>query len=150
MKYTLITLFSFFVVVSCSNEPAKQDTKKQPEAVIEHSDTYLFCQPVEPTDEEADAPAYEVFLQLAESKLKVADILNCETISPDLYEQHQIPKQAISAAGGWWAGAGDYLYLIEEDGNYVVKKGQMYEEKVDNNYEYQVVAKYTKDGKGVF
>ena len=146
MKYTFIILSSIFLWAACKNEPTKQEPKKQPAAVIEQSDTYLFCQPVETTSEESDAPAYEVFLQLAESKWKVADILNCETISPDQYDQHQIPKQAISAVGGWWAGAGDYLYLMDQDSQFVVKKGGMDEAQEGVDYNYQEVAKYTKKG----
>jgi hypothetical protein len=86
---------------------------------------------------------------LAESKVKVADVLNCETINPESYEQHQIPLKAISAVGGWWAGGGEYLFVIEEDENYVVKKGEIFEESEDGNYNYQVIAKYSKKGKEV-
>ncbi|MEZ4932614.1 MAG: hypothetical protein R2788_10900 [Saprospiraceae bacterium] len=34
--------------------------------------------------------------------------------------------------------------MIEEDENYVVKKGEIFEESEDGNYNYQVIAKYSK------
>ena len=46
----------------------------------------LLCQAVAGESDESTGPAYEVFLQLAESKVKVADILNCESFTPESFE----------------------------------------------------------------
>ncbi len=146
MKNIFFILFACLLFASCKNEPSRQkgnDSMDKPAQTIEQADVFLLCQEV---TGETDAPAYEVFLQLADSKVKVADILNCETLTPDAFEQYQIPANGISAVGGWWAGAGDYLYVVEEDGQYVVKQGEMYEGKEDDNFFYKVMAKYSKEG----
>lgn len=153
-----LALTCTLVMFACKNEPttgqktvsADQPAEAStPAIVIEQTDVLLLCQPVKGADMD-EMPEHEVFLQLAESKVKVADILNCETISPDVYSQYQIPATAISAAGGWWAGAGDYLYVIEEAGNFVVRKGWMEEMQSDSLMDYEVVVKYSKTGKEVF
>ena len=49
-------------------------------------------------------------------------------------------QEAIDACGGWWAGAGDYLYLVSNgDDNYTVMQGEMHEEKETNDYDYKMV-----------
>ncbi|MEZ4959498.1 MAG: hypothetical protein R2830_06765 [Saprospiraceae bacterium] len=110
----------------------------------------FICQPAEEPNADTGAPQNEVFVKMGDSRVKVADILACESITKDLYEQYQIPANAIDAAGGWWAGAGDYFYVIEENGNYVVKQGQMFEEQEDNSYNYKAILTFSKDGKQVF
>lgn len=149
-KFIVLSLF-LSLFFACKNDPSQQtSTEAIKGGIINHTNVLLLCQPAGQTDDGADAPTHEVFLQMAENKMKVADILNCETLSPAVFEQYQIPKQAITAVGGWWAGAGDYLYIVEEGDYYVVKQGAMYEEKTDSNYDYKVVAKYTKAGQQVF
>ena len=144
----MLPLLLLAVLAACQNGTQPPQSQKSgttpPEPVIEQSEIMLICQPVEAPSQSGHAPAYEVFVQLADSKVKVADIYNCETLTPEFYEQYQIPRNAISAVGGWWAGAGDYLYLIEEGEKYVVKKGEMHEKKESNGYDYQTVASFSK------
>ncbi len=149
MKYLFATLFSLCALLACQNNSANQQAGAEADEsqLIKQGDVFLLCQEVKKADTEMDYPAFEVFLQLAESKVKVADVLSCQTITPDQYGRYQIPATAISAAGGWYAGAGDYLYVVEEEDNYVVMKGEMFEESEDGNYNYRVVAKYSKSGK---
>lgn len=110
----------------------------------------LVCSPVDEPNTQADAPRHEVFLQMGDSRVKLADILNCETITAETYEQYQVPSNALSAVGGWWAGAGDYLYVAMEGDQFVVKKGEMDEGKTDNDYGYKTIMTFSKDGKEVF
>ena len=153
-KSSLKYFFCFMVLLACKSDKAEKKYEEKAQAsteLIEQSAyVLLLCKEVMTSEEEAEMPTYEVFFQLGENKVKIADILNCETISPELYEQYQIPKNAISAVGGWWAGAGDYLYIIEENGNYVVKKGDMDEGREENDYFYKTIVQYTKDGKEIF
>lgn len=160
------TLFSAYLLVlffACQNEPKSEEAKNAPApqateettsksglAPLEKSDVQLICVPADDPNQESGYPQNEVFLYLAESKVKVADILACETIEPNQYADHQIPDEAIAAVGGWWAGSGDYVYVVEEKGNFVVKKGQVFEEQEDNSYHYKTVMTFTKEGEEVF
>ena len=143
----------FFLVFSCQNEskpPADPNPTGGGIQPLENSQVRLICSPTNDPNQEPGYPQNEVFLYLAESKVKVADILACEKIDPNQYGDHQIPKNAIAAVGGWWAGSGDYVYIVEEDGNFVVKKGEIFEEQTDDSYHYETVMTFTKEGKEVF
>ena len=150
MKSTLpfFVLTIFPLLFSCQPNKAKKEyqTKvKEAADLIQQDEILLLCQPVK-NPSMPDMPENEVFLQLVESKAKVADVMDCQIITPKNYAQYDIPKNAISAVGGWWAGAGDYLYIAEEEGNYVIKKAHMEEMQTDTTYIYKEVVKYNKKG----
>jgi hypothetical protein len=153
----LITILLLAIVtIGCKNDPpdGRTDTTTTTEptvaGAIDASAIKFICQSAEAPLVDAEIPRHEVFLQMGNSKVKVADILNCEILGKDAYEQNQIPANAIHAVGGWWAGAGDYLYIIEEGGKYVVKKGFTGEEMENNDFGYKTIMTFDKSGKEVF
>lgn len=158
LLFSLVSCILMFAS-ACQNEPQTSEetaTEKQEEpttssseggiAPLHTSEVQLICVPADDPNQEPGFPQSEVFLHLAESKVKVADILACETIEKNQYNSHQIPENAIVAVGGWWAGKGDYVYVVEENGNFVVKKGEIFEEQEDNSYNYQTVMTFDKKG----
>jgi uncharacterized Zn-finger protein len=155
-KILLLFLTSASLFVACKSDPSTH-SGQNPEGAVPGATTEIapasikfICQAVEIPNTDSDAPHNEVYLQMGNSRVKVGDILSCETIAKEQYEQYQIPASAIDAAGGWWAGAGDYFYVAEEGGNYVVRQGAMFEEQEDNSYNYKTVMTFSKDGKEVF
>lgn len=152
-KILLASLLLAAVAFGCKNDVSNNQGGSGTEAsetAIDPATIKFVCETAEDPNAQADAPRHEVFLQMGNSKVKVADILNCEILGKDAFEQNQIPANAITAVGGWWAGAGDYLYLIEEGGNYVVKKGAIAEESENNDFGYETIMKFSKDGKEVY
>jgi hypothetical protein len=151
-NFPLLAIFCLTLLLACKNEPATQSGSQEPSAVvaITPDQVRLICQPVAEPNQEADAPKHEVFLQLGDNKVKIADILNCQPLTADLYESNQVPSNALNAVYGWWAGAGDYIYVVEEGGNYVVKQGSQTEEQTDMSFNYKTVLTFTKEGKEVF
>ena len=139
-----LALFSF-LLAACGSDNSG-NTKKSGTTVTPES-IQLICQPVEPADKLHETPHNEVFIQIGDSKVKVADILSCETIAPESFAEYQIPANAIAAAGGWWAGSGDYIYVIQEGDNYLVKQGAMDEEQDNKDFGYHTVLTFTKEGK---
>lgn len=142
-------------LVGCKNETKEPKegagtTVQTLTTAIDPSNIKFLCQSSADPNTDADAPRHEVFLILGSSKIKVADILNCEILNKESFEQNQIPATAIAAVGGWWAGAGDYLYVIEEDGNYVVKQGATAEEMTNNDFGYKTIMSFDKNGNEVF
>ncbi|MFQ5447351.1 MAG: hypothetical protein ACE5FF_10475 [Saprospiraceae bacterium] len=139
-----LTLFSF-LFAACTGDnttnTGNSGTAVAPESI------QLICQPVESTDAVQEMPRHEVFIQIGDSKVKVDDILNCEAIPPKDYAQYQIPENAISAVGGWWAGSGDYYYVVMEGENYLVKLGTMDEQQAADDFSYHTVLTFTKEGK---
>ncbi len=151
----LAGLMLAMMAIGCKNDTPEGNTdgvntQEVQKAVIDPATIKFLCEASDEPNDMADAPRHEVFLQIGNSKVKVADILNCETLGKDSYEQNQIPKEAIAAVGGWWAGAGDYLYIIEEDGKYVVKKGSSAEEDTSNDFGYKTIMQFSKTGEEVY
>jgi hypothetical protein len=142
---------AFLIGCKSDTKQGKEGTTTPPTTTAIDIATIMFiCQTSAQPNTDADAPRHEVFLQMGSSKVKVADILNCEILGKDAYAQNQVPPTAIAAVGGWWAGAGDYLYVIEEDGNYVVKKGFTGEENTNNDFNYKTIMAFDKNGNEVF
>ncbi|MBI5916518.1 MAG: hypothetical protein HY842_14165 [Bacteroidetes bacterium] len=153
MKKILLAslVFTAFFIACKSDKPEGQEqTTSETTAALDPATIQLICKPSEEPNTDADAPRHEVFLQLGNSQVKVADILNCETLGKDAYEQYQMPANALSAVGGWWAGAGDYLYVVLEGENYVVKQGSADEARAANDFGYKTVMTFAKDGREVF
>ena len=147
------SLFLLAFALGCKSDTTQNEgntTTTETATAIDPATILFICQSSAEPNTDADAPRHEVFLQMGSSKVKVADILNCEILGKDAYEQNQIPATAIAAVGGWWAGAGDYLYVIEEGGNYVVKKGFTGEEMESNDFGYKTVMTFDKNGNEVF
>ncbi len=154
-KIIFTTSLSFIALfIGCTSDPKEtsegSNTTTPTTTAIDVSTIKFLCQSSAEPNTDGDAPRHEVFLQIGNSKVKVADILNCEILGKDSYAQNQIPPTAIAAVGGWWAGAGDYLYIIEEGGNYVVKKGFTGEEVTNNDFDYKSIMTFDKNGNEVF
>lgn len=71
-------------------------------------------------------------------KIKVIDtVMACSVLKKQEFAQHNIPETAIDACGGWWAGAGDYFYLIEKNNQLQVFSGWLDEGQEDESYHWK-------------
>ncbi len=137
----LFTLFCFMslMLVACqpANKGAAKDgpgTTQDPikEKVAFRCDTSV--------DKDDDEPHSQVFLVVNDEATKVADISACDAITKEGYNQFNIPANAIAACGGWWAGAGDYLYVVKIGNEFAVMKGSQDESSTEPNILYSIVA----------
>ncbi|MFK8006122.1 MAG: hypothetical protein AB8H03_07120 [Saprospiraceae bacterium] len=142
----LITLLCFcFFLCACNSTSSNNEEDKNLSS--EPPKLSLVCQPETSTIE--GAPAHSVHLMFNEEKIKLADILACETFKKENYAQYQMPTDALEACGGWWAGAGEYFYLYQKtNGTYAVNYGQMYEEKETGKYDYTELIQIKKNKNG--
>jgi hypothetical protein len=53
------------------------------------------------------------------------------------YAEMGIPSEALDACGGWYAGSGDYFYVVQRKGKTVVYKGFQDEAQTDQGYHWQ-------------
>jgi len=61
-------------------------------------------------------------------------------IKKENFQNYQIPATAIAACGGWWAGGGDYFYILDNgNDNYTVMQGSMDEGQTSDSYNYKMV-----------
>jgi hypothetical protein len=76
-------------------------------------------------------------LSIAGKESKIRSINACAEISRIDYKTFEIPENAISACGGFWAGLGSYFYLVEKDGKFVVFEGFTEEGQKEKGYHWK-------------
>ncbi len=99
----------------------------------------LSC--VDKGSDEFDVPINEVVLSI-DGKQQTIDTIRtaCNIIQPSEYKTYEIPAEATSACGGWWAGGGDYFYSIITEGKVKVFYGWQDEGQEDNGYHWKEMA----------
>lgn len=146
MRVPFLLLLTFILVQGCTSNSSNQQsnsTKTPPPSLK------LICQ--KETSKVEGIPAHSVHLMFNDEKIRLANIQACESFDKSSYAQYQMPKDAIEAVGGWWAGAGEYLYLNKNvDDSYSVNYGQMYEGKETQKYDYTELIRIKKDDAGKY
>jgi hypothetical protein len=91
---------------------------------------------VETTDQDEN-PISEIFVQLNDKRIKIESINGNAMIAEkgDFYEG--VPSTAISACGAWWAGAGDYFYMVPFANGVKLFKGWQDEGQEDTGYHWK-------------
>lgn len=90
-------------------------------------------------DESTGSPFSEVFLLADEEKIKVAEIGACDPFDASQYADYGMPSTTLAACGGWWAGAGDYLFAVQEGDSVLVFQGWQEEGQTDEGFHYKRV-----------
>lgn len=88
--------------------------------------------------DENEQPSSQVFLQINQERVKIADIAACDVINGDRFADYGIPSAAVAACGGWWAGAGDYFYAVRDGDHIKVMKGWQDEGQEDVGFHYEL------------
>lgn len=127
------------LLLSCQSDKTSGEQKDNAEKLS----VQLVCEDIGSDDTQ---PYFGVYAIVNESKTKIKEITAvCETIAPEAYAEHEIPSNALSAVGGWWAGGGDYFYAAQAAG-----KVTFYHATVDEMQEdpiaYQPIATF-EDGR---
>ena len=87
--------------------------------------------------DENENPAAIVYVHFANKMTQIAKITgNTEMIDKKEFTEKGIPKNAIAACGAWWAGAGDYFYLLKTPKGIAVYKGWQDESQQDKGYHW--------------
>lgn len=86
---------------------------------------------------EEGAPLVEISLKVNGTSQILDSVAACSVLDPSAYPNHEMPEEALTACGGWFAGGGDYFYAIEEAGEIVVMVGWQDEMQDDDGYHYE-------------
>ncbi len=98
----------------------------------------------EDTGESEDNPTVSIYGVVEDNRLKLADATGeCTSISSSEFAEFAVPDSAITAMYAFWAGTGDYFYVMPSSTGYEVYKGFQDEATADFTY-YKIVA-YDKD-----
>jgi hypothetical protein len=107
----------------------------------------FFCQLLEESDDEGRR--YALHAEVGAYKTKIAELKACEPIPPERYGDYAIPPEALAAAGGWWAGAGDYFYARRDEAQIQFFQGYIDEASDSLDFDYRLLAAY-RDGRFYF
>lgn len=53
------------------------------------------------------------------------------------FKSKEIPENAITACGAWWAGAGDYFYVVSSANKLLIYQGWQDEGQTDQGYHWK-------------
>lgn len=112
----------------------------------------LVCKDI--GESEFGVPNYEVYVRYDSINHKVGTCNACAPLDLQDYHDYEIPKNARAAVGGWFAGGGDYFYILstKDDGIKVYAgwqdEGQM--EDNDTSFHYKKVYEKHPDGQHKF
>lgn len=96
------------------------------------------------TKNEDDANPTSTIELLADGKTNPVSRISgyADLISVADYKSKEIPENALAACGGWWAGAGDYFYVIESGNKLVVYQGWQDEGQTDEGYHWKKMKEF--------
>ena len=147
-KSFLFLLFATFalLMIGCSSatseeEPAGGEAGGQTE---ETQETPAEPQPLSVTFDcqeirgpEEGAPLSSLSVVVNGNSTFLDSVMVCAPIEPGEYDRYEIPSEALAACGGWFAGAGDYFYALEEEGTISVMAGWQDEMQDDDGFHYE-------------
>ncbi len=145
MKKLLFASLLFFaaviLVIACNNKSDKKADEKQADTAVtvipSEKGVKLICRDM--GADSMEIPHYDLYLSVDAVQTKIKSVNGCSDITKESYEQYQIPKDAIAACGGWYAGGGDYYYVILRDGKPIVFEGWQDEGQEDEGYHWKEI-----------
>lgn len=141
-RSALIFVWPVIFLMACDtdNKRIKESSTEEfvsSEGKILPREVKLFC--VSKAPDEYDNPKSAVFLSINGKEQEIAEIYACSDIQKSEYEKHEIPPEAIMACGGWWAGAGDYFYIIDIAGEIKVFQGWQDSQQEDEGFHWEEI-----------
>ena len=71
-----------------------------------------------------ETPSSKIYLSISGKEIYIASIqVYAGIIEKSDFPTYDIPKNALSACGGWWAGGGDYFYTVQSKSGITVYQG---------------------------
>jgi hypothetical protein len=145
LTYTFISIFSIVIFSQCGgansneselviNEKTTADTTKTENVEISSAD---FVMEYNNNDE---MPQTLISVSINGVKHEVKSISGmADSFNVEQYEEMEIPSNALAACGGWWAGAGDYFYMINKGNVLEVFHGWQDEMQEDAGYHWELL-----------
>ncbi len=139
---TFVPVIAFVIALSaCGNSKTKdnKDDKKDTTTVNNTpvGPKMVQLKWVDKGTDKNDTPHNEVVLSVDGKDSTIAEILACDSIGKAQYAEMEIPAEATTACGGWWAGAGEYFYALIKDGKTKVFYGWQSEEQTEKGYHWK-------------
>lgn len=122
MKSGFYLFLLCFLTFACNRQDAGQETALRPELpsykLTDWVKADLLCEEIRNADE--GDPLAVVYLSQLDHQYVLDTVYTCSVIAPQMYISYNIPRHALSACGGWWAGRGNFYYALQEGDSIVV------------------------------
>lgn len=132
--FNLLLAITLFCAASCRQTP-QSNTTQGPESVAGISLSYQYL-----GENELGIPRSVLFLAENGGATELDTFsVNLAKIEPERYAEMSIPADALDACGGWYAGGGDYFYVVKRKGRAVVYQGYQEETQTDAGYHWKAM-----------
>lgn len=132
--FYLLLAATWMCVASCQNAPQK-NANQGPQSIAGINLGYQFL-----GENEQGIPRSVLFLFENGGATELDTVsVNLAKIEPERYAEMDIPANALDACGGWYAGGGDYFYVVKRKGRAVVYQGFQEETQTDTGYHWKVM-----------
>lgn len=92
-----------------------------------------------PAMNDLDNPQTEITVQIGNKLIAIDSILGAaQYYTESNYKEMGIPDNAIAACGAWWAGAGDYFYMVRTSKGVAVYQGWQDEQQEEAGYHWKL------------
>ncbi len=116
MKSGFYLFLLCFLMFACSGQDAGEEKSLKYELPTYNLTDWvkadLACEEIRNADD--GDPLAVVYLRLLEQQYLLDTVYTCSVIAPQMYTSYGIPRDALSACGGWWAGRGNFYYALQE------------------------------------
>ncbi|MEO0340224.1 MAG: hypothetical protein AAF242_13560 [Bacteroidota bacterium] len=135
-----IFLFTILLIASCAS---KEHTNE--ESVIQKEDlsddnTIPMEWSIQVYGDQSITPNRSISLALDGKFFPIDTVPAIDIILPKDYQDYDIPAEAKIAAGGWWAGLGNYYYTLQDgEQRVIVMQGWQDEMQEDEGFHYEEV-----------
>lgn len=121
-------------------ESASKDSGNASSMNRAQSDAVQFLLTDIPALNDLDNPQTEITVQIGNKLIAIDSILgSAQYYTKENYKEMGIPDNAVAACGGWWAGAGDYFYMIKTAKGVAVYQGWQDEQQEDAGYHWKLM-----------
>ena len=116
MKLRLLFALYLFMLVACNRNEEERYARLEQEKVAYNLTDWvkadLLCEEIRNADD--SDPLAVVYLSQLDQQHILDTVYTCSVIAPQMYISYNIPRHALSACGGWWAGRGNFYYALQE------------------------------------
>jgi len=151
MKQLIILFVLAFFVFFCQNQENTANTQTSENQTSTDAASPAVSTPKKEipfftirssSNDDTENPKSEIYLSISGNEIDIQEaVVACEQIKKADYSNYKIPAEAIDACGGWWAGTGEYFYIIEnkESDYYMVMYAAVDEQATGEPYVYNSV-----------
>ena len=116
MKLRILFALYLLTFMACNQKAEDQYVRLEQENTASDVTTWvkadLVCEEIRNADE--GDPLAVVYLKQMETHYALDTVYTCSVIATQMYTSFGVPRHALSASGGWWAGRGNFYYTLQD------------------------------------